>query len=361
MVCWFVLWVLIGVKQVFETDPDGNILDPRVSILYPSLGTTGYLISNPAGVAASYGALVRDWDRFDYWGMDDLEIDFCQSSLSWDYDTEELHLTVDGDACYAPFAIYRHIFSSAEVQRLFAGFRDSDEDGTWNMPMTEGEYDWVDPSWGRPCYEPIYCWVGYDAEGNEINYDPSNDAQYIGDNDLRISAHLPESDAGGRFPNPYVTDMLFCMYTDDATPPWGNMVYFRMNKPNTPNDIFSFTAPPAPVILEELLKADLEKINVVPNPYYAFHSQEHSVDEHWVQFTYLPERCTIWIFDLAGNVVRKLEKNDASTPFLRWDLTSQWDYPLASGVYVYLVEVPGIGVRHGKLAIFRSQEYLPVY
>ena len=107
--------------------------------------------------------------------------------------------------------------------------------------------------------------------------------------------------------------------------------------------------------------ADLAKVNVVPNPYYGYHNGEMDAFDRWVQFTFLPKRATIRIFDLAGQLVRKLEKDDPDTPFLRWDLKNEYQLPVASGVYVYHVEAPGIGEKIGKMAVFTPNERLDTY
>ena len=80
-----------------------------------------------------------------------------------------------------------------------------------------------------------------------------------------------------------------------------------------------------------------------------------------MQFTYLPEKCTIRIFDLTGSLVRKLEKDDAASPFLRWNLENEYQLPVASGIYVYHVEVPDMGKKVGKIAVFTPNERLDTY
>jgi hypothetical protein len=129
----------------------------------------------------------------------------------------------------------------------------------------------------------------------------------------------------------------------------------------TPADKFTFTAPGSAAPTDATLKADLDKINVVPNPYYGYHSGEMDAFDRWVQFTYLPEKATIRIFDLAGNLVRILEKDDATTPYLRWDLENEYQLPVASGVYVYHVDVPNVGTKIGKMAVFAPNERLDTY
>ena len=57
---------------------------------------------------------------------------------------------------------------------------------------------------------------------------------------------------------------------------------------------------------------------------------------------------------MSGHLVRKLEKNDPSTPFFRWNLLNEYDIPVASGIFIYHIEAPGIGEKIGKMVIFNS-------
>jgi hypothetical protein len=127
-------------------------------------------------------------------------------------------------------------------------------------------------------------------------------------------------------------------------------------------DSYTFTTTGMELAVSTSTKAaDLDKIKVVPNPYYGYHSGELDPFDRWVQFTYLPEKCTIRIFDLAGNLIRKLEKDDATTPFFRWDLKNEYELPVASGIYVFHIEASGIGEKVGKMAIFSPNERLDTY
>jgi hypothetical protein len=143
-------------------------------------------------------------------------------------------------------------------------------------------------------------------------------------------------------------------------PETGTVFRFLTSKPNFSKDLYTFRAT-ANTMTTADQKADMARINVVPNPYYGFHSGEMNPFSRWMQFTFLPERCTIRIFDLAGNLIRKLEKNDAETPFLKWDLKNEYGLPVASGVYVYHVEAPKLGEKTGKLAVFTPNERLDTY
>ena len=46
---------------------------------------------------------------------------------------------------------------------------------------------------------------------------------------------------------------------------------------------------------------------------------------------------------------------------MRWNMHNEYELPVASGVYVYQVEVKGVGEKIGKLAIFSPQERLDTY
>ena len=144
---------------------------------------------------------------------------------------------------------------------------------------------------------------------------------------------------------------------------WAAGDEFRINAShvNATTDVYTFTAPASGAPKTVYMKEDMAKINVVPNPYYGFHSGEMNAFARWVQFTYLPKKCTIRIFDLAGNMVRKLEKNDPNATLLQWDLENEYQLPVASGIYVYQVDAPDLGKKIGKIAIFTPNERLDTY
>ena len=126
-------------------------------------------------------------------------------------------------------------------------------------------------------------------------------------------------------------------------------------------DVFSFTAT-APTRTAENEKADLNKINVFPNPYYGYQYREISRQDHYVTFSHLPTKATIRIFDLAGVLVRTLDHNSSSSQFEQWDLRNDSNYPVASGIYVAYIDLPDQGTsKILKIAIIQEQQVLPVY
>jgi hypothetical protein len=95
---------------------------------------------------------------------------------------------------------------------------------------------------------------------------------------------------------------------------------------------------------QDQLKEALAMINVVPNPYYAFSEYERTRIETKVKITNLPERCTVSIYTVSGKLVRTFKK-DSPVTSLDWDLTNSKAIPIAGGVYLIHVEVPGAGER----------------
>jgi len=95
---------------------------------------------------------------------------------------------------------------------------------------------------------------------------------------------------------------------------------------------------------DDQLKSALDMINVVPNPYYAFSQYERTRLETKVKITNLPERCSVNIYTVNGKLVRSFQK-DSPVTSLDWDLTNQKAIPIASGIYLIHVDVPGIGER----------------
>jgi len=118
----------------------------------------------------------------------------------------------------------------------------------------------------------------------------------------------------------------------------------------------------------ELAKTNLKKINVVPNPYFGFNPAERTPTQRIVRFTHLPGKgAVIRIFDLAGNLIRRIDDQARSsqgtegTPYAEWDLRNQSDIPVASGMYLAHVEIEGVGSVVLKVALINRDERLLYY
>lgn len=125
----------------------------------------------------------------------------------------------------------------------------------------------------------------------------------------------------------------------------------------TENDVYSFTAPKV-TINANLNENDIEKINVFPNPYYGAYKNEFNKYDRHITFSHLPQRAIIRIFNLAGQLVRKLEK-DSPDQFLRWNMLNEDYYQLPSGIYIAHIELPDFEkVKILKLALV-SEVFVP--
>jgi hypothetical protein len=114
---------------------------------------------------------------------------------------------------------------------------------------------------------------------------------------------------------------------------------------------------------------ELGKVMVVPNPYrtdknYTLESGGYEgLSAGWdetrrlVKFINLPAVCTIRIFSLSGDLVRTVEHDGGTGTFPDGDedvpLVSESNRALASGIYIFTVESPGLETQTGKFVIIR--------
>lgn len=84
-------------------------------------------------------------------------------------------------------------------------------------------------------------------------------------------------------------------------------------------------------------ESDLDLINVVPNPYYAYSGYENNSLDNRVRIINLPEKCTVTIYNVKGTLIRQYTK-DSPIPFIDWDLKNFAGVPIAGGVYLMHIE-----------------------
>ncbi len=100
--------------------------------------------------------------------------------------------------------------------------------------------------------------------------------------------------------------------------------------------------------------SDLDKIRVVPNPYRVIADWELSLDERMIKFTHLPQRCTIRIFNTAGEWIQTLH-HDESAPIASeaiWNLRTHENREVAPGLYFYHIK-SDLGEKLGKFVIIK--------
>ena len=132
------------------------------------------------------------------------------------------------------------------------------------------------------------------------------------------------------------------------------------NRINTIATTFTYTVPKAVSGLAVEVKG-VERIGVYPNPYYAYNPAETNRFFKFVTFNNLPKKATFRIFNLAGQLVRILKKDDDSQ-FYKWDLNNQDNFPVASGMYVVHIDLPEQSTSKVlKLGVIQEQEILDSY
>lgn len=145
--------------------------------------------------------------------------------------------------------------------------------------------------------------------------------------------------------------------------PSGTTIRIVTRKPITTDDVFTFTAPA--ITQAELTQADIDRINVFPNPYYGYQVLERARAAKWMRFNHLPtdREVTIRIFNLGGIMVRTIVKPATDgTQYAEWNLLNQAGYPVASGIYIAYIEVDGVDkTKILKLAIVQEVQILDVY
>jgi hypothetical protein len=99
-------------------------------------------------------------------------------------------------------------------------------------------------------------------------------------------------------------------------------------------------------------------VKVVPNPYIIANEWQTRFVQRRVKFINLPNRCTIRIFNLNGELVRTLKHHETSAGGLSndlggdewWNVLNDYDQLVASGVYIFHVE-SDIGDQVGKFVV----------
>ncbi|MBO8152000.1 MAG: hypothetical protein H0Z30_05855 [Candidatus Marinimicrobia bacterium] len=349
-----------GIKAIVELDPEtGEIYD---SNLWGSLNNYGRSQGWPTFYIqeSSPNFDLSRVDRFGLMTPKDYEIIFTDSdsTLAWDYYTDKvLQDTLTGKPTFLPLTFWRIDLDGTRT-RLPVCVLDQNESGTWDR-VFEGVFG--------PGYELLYVY-------DNAEYKPEDVETYISTDDGTVA---PGYGPWGVV-YPAVNRLCFGMYKDVdgyadpseldengyfwGPPHAGEHIKIITTKPNTENDVFVFRTK-APILgSEELAKEAVKKINVFPNPYYAYNALSDNMYDNYVTFTHLPAKATIRIFTLSGIEVRKLEKDDPNSQFLRWDLKNEKGLPVASGLYIAYVDLPDLKKQKIlKFFIIQSEQILEYY
>jgi hypothetical protein len=240
-------------------------------------------------------------------------------------------------------------------RQLNVAIRDRDQSLSWNLHILHNPDDPANPvdTTNLPNSGDLqfnYTWIltsDYDATGTMYGDGTGGSTWFFG-----------YDDGNG------VWDGAWVMWLDDR----GNggqlaeECIFTMVPPvlNLAVDTFTFSSA-AQMATHTTAEVDLDLIKPVPNPFYLTGGYDPNPGSYAIKFHHLPETCTIRIYNLAGELVRTIDKDDPSTALATWDILTENGLPVASGIYIWVVEAPGFGTKIGKMAVLVEQEVLDIY
>jgi hypothetical protein len=260
--------------------------------------------------------------------------------MKWDYADDNWGVWgFDAGACgRIPFGLYLKDPNTGAETRLVPEFTA----GGGTEGVYEIQQDTVDGHYGLPCTDWCYAYT-FDGNWEAFVADVSDGAY---DNDTtqnELFARLVLVQRGA-------TPVL---------PAKGTVIQFSTTKPNSPLDRFQFKAYAPGHAAGTVIGDDLDAIHVVPNPYLNQSAYELNQFNRVIKFINLPAKpATIRIFNLGGELVRTIEKTDVVNGEAIWDLQNSRAIPVASGIYIYTVDVKGLGRKTGKMAVFVEKERL---
>jgi hypothetical protein len=139
------------------------------------------------------------------------------------------------------------------------------------------------------------------------------------------------------------------------------------NSKNNNYPMYTFNTSEISTLYDQMAVAKnaLDLIRIVPNPYYGSSSYELNRTDNRVRITNVPNKCTVKIFTMNGTLVRTIKrdvtgqedlfigtsgtgddiKRSKRISYLEWDLKNQDNIAVASGLYIFHVDAPGLGEK----------------
>jgi hypothetical protein len=267
-----------------------------------------------------------------------------------------------GEVGPVPFKMYeRDPFTGVERRLIPYLYSGGYTPGVWDFPDSGQVADafsgwWVTDRIYAYTMAPGFTWEQFvaDAADGTVDDDPRNAELFA----RLVFATPPDKQFVG-------ADTLLTRPQMQQVLPGGTKVQFTVFNPNTPGDRFVI-ATHGLKFDPKVMKEDLSLIRVVPNPYFAHSAYEMNQFERVVKFTRMPPLATVRIFNIAGDLVRTLEKDNTGSSFLEWNLLTDRQLPVASGVYIYHIEAKdaagkSVGTVTGRVAVFIEKERLNTF
>ena len=207
-----------------------------------------------------------------------------------------------------------------------------------------------DPS-GDPPAKSFTLLKQWDLKGDRFEYNVGIDSVYTDTNLVRGKRYWYSVTAFG------LPDITVLEIPDSS----GRVRYDTLYSENNESYIKSSAKQ---VDLSFSVSKKMNEVLVVPNPYrvdqdYTYENggwegraRDWSENRRMLKFIHLPPRCTIRVFTLAGDLVTTLKHDDPVKGEVSWNLLSESNRALASGVYVFTVESE-LGRQIGKFVLIR--------
>ncbi len=149
--------------------------------------------------------------------------------------------------------------------------------------------------------------------------------------------------------------------TADNLPKPNDVYRVKLNRPLSQRDKLVFTVNPEEPQNARDIRATMDSIKVVPNPYIATNEMEPAVANKYlnqrrrIMFTHIPADCRIRIFTSSGVLVSEIDvRNEPPNGAVHWDLLSREGLEIAAGMYIYHVKSNATGdEKVGKFAVIK--------
>ncbi len=273
--------------------------------------------------------------------------------------------------------------------RLVPFLFDIAEDGKWGLVYDaldpEGSAHWADHevsgAFNDPWTDPVYVMHPTNDTPGQQGYEDAM-AKYeelgAGAFDAGCSdwyypsgnAKIPECDVWN-----YMSRTVFVLWNGgDVTkatgpesylqsePEIGTVFRITTTKPHQPGDVFRIVTAGMGRSTNDasVLEASIDDIGIVPNPYRGRSAYETGNEDRRVRFTNMPQTATIRVYTVSGTLVRTLYK-DGPSPSLDWNLTTDSNLPVASGMYFLHIDVPGAGEKVMKFGVINRETNINIF
>ena len=261
-----------------------------------------------------------------------------------------LALTPYKDMVSIPFSVYAAEgldSSGGALRKLNVAFIDADASGTWNPDGSEMggfEYTYILASSYSETPAAIYQAKSPGIAGGANGF-TSMDIMY---------AWLPRRNTVNGAPLTWTTgDTLtvspYVITRPDFVPGYPVKYAWTVNGTQIANQVTA--------------QDNLSEVNAYPNPYYGTSRLETDPFARFIYISHLPQVCNIYIYSLDGTLVNTINRNnqDPNNSLEKWNMQNSSQIPVASGMYIIVVDAGSIGVKTLKVAIFTPEERLDTF